>query len=836
MDGQFGPSPKEQPAPDEGLRTGILDVVAALGDSITAALGARARTILTALVEYRGVSWSIGGDGDLSTVTTVPNIIKHYSKTLKGFSVSTGAENTADAKFNQAVSGAVSQTLPSQAETLISLIQNDGSINIALDWKVVTIWIGGNDLCAYCENRTQYSPERYVLNIQQTLDILQTKLPRTFVNLVQILDVTKLAPLSSPWCDLVHSVVCRCATTGSAEDRQVTSEASHMYQAAVQRLIDSGRYDNTDDFTVVLQPFVSGIALPNKASLLLDNGRASTKGHKEMAVGLWNNMYAPYFYTKKNSPAQKFGVNYASEEDGQSGSPNLLPVYLGVGVGTGVLALVVVVLVVGVVIRKRRQRKEGERIPLVYKKSIDIFIRNPQTPGMARGHLLVAIATLCSAIAVNGQDNWVASLQQAINEGLTRGYVSNTSDIQSVKPVPIPFSCEPYSLAPAQTVNELTPADIKVVAAIGDSLTAAMGARACTVLTDLIEYRGVSWSIGGDDDISISGTMPNIIKKYNPGVVGYAIKTGSEDSANARFDQAVSGAKATDLWESQISALLQRMQQDTSVNMQTDWKIITVFVGGNDLCDFCEDQATYSAANYAAHIKNVLDLIKANFPRTFVNLVHTLDVTEVGKLRGLWCDLVHSFVCKCGTTGSEADVAMTKQAATDYRTALEDLINTGRYEADDFTVVIQPFSMGMTPPLNTDGEPDKSYFAPDCFHFSTKGHKEMAVGLWNNMVQPLGHKAQTWIPGEALQCPSPSAPYFYTKSNSPALGADRSQGVAGNMAGSSLGAVVGVGAGVIVLLVAIGLIGFGVSKLKGKKEAVSVRMHNVQQHEKTRLL
>ena len=56
------------------------------------------------------------------------------------------------------------------------------------------------------------------------------------------------------------------------------------------------------------------------------------------------------------------------------------------------------------------------------------------------------------------------------------------------------------------------------------------------------------------------------------------------------------------------------------------------------------------------------------------------------------------------------------------------------------------------------------------------------------------------------------------------------------MAGSSLGAVVGVGAGVIVLLVAIGLIGFGVSKLKGKKEAVSVRMHNVQQHEKTRLL
>ena len=160
-------------------------------------------------------------------------------------------------------------------------------------------------------------------------------------------------------------------------------------------------------------------------------------------------------------------------------------------------------------------------------------------------------------------------------------------------------------------MNELTPADIKVVAAIGDSLTvsifmhalqtarafplfsppriqAAMGAKACTVLTDLVgvqgrvlEVRGVIerhanivtcdvTSIGGDGDVSSTGTMPSephvyshayhlshfhhppipthpppdIIKEYNPNVVGYAIKTGSETSANANLDQAVSGAIA----------------------------------------------------------------------------------------------------------------------------------------------------------------------------------------------------------------------------------------------------------------------------------------------------
>ena len=70
---------------------------------------------------------------------------------------------------------------------------------------------------------------------------------------------------------------------------------------------------------------------------------------------------------------------------------------------------------------------------------------------MDRGYFLVAFVSLCLAIAVNGQGktwllqdivplrtnflcvaNWVDNLQQAINEGLQLGYVSNTSNVQSV--------------------------------------------------------------------------------------------------------------------------------------------------------------------------------------------------------------------------------------------------------------------------------------------------------------------------------------------------------------------------------------------------------------------
>lgn len=35
------------------------------------------------------------------------------------------------------------------------------------------------------------------------------------------------------------------------------------------------------------------------------------------------------------------------------------------------------------------------------------------------------------------------------------------------------------------------------------------------------------------------------------------------------------------------------------------------------------------------------------------------------------------------------------------------------------------------------GKIDMSFFTPDCFHFTMKGHEELAKGLWNNMVNDI---------------------------------------------------------------------------------------------------
>jgi hypothetical protein len=90
------------------------------------------------------------------------------------------------------------------------------------------------------------------------------------------------------------------------------------------------------------------------------------------------------------------------------------------------------------------------------------------------------------------------------------------------------FDCNTQTLAKGfdvpKSVHELRPGDINVVAAMGDSITAACGADADTVIGLMTEYRERSWSIGGRDDLEQIVTMPNILKKFNPQLKGASMR------------------------------------------------------------------------------------------------------------------------------------------------------------------------------------------------------------------------------------------------------------------------------------------------------------------------
>ncbi|KAK5880055.1 hypothetical protein CesoFtcFv8_023122 [Champsocephalus esox] len=63
------------------------------------------------------------------------------------------------------------------------------------------------------------------------------------------------------------------------------------------------------------------------------------------------------------------------------------------------------------------------------------------------------------------------------------------------------------------------------------------------------------------------------------------------------------------------------------------------------------------------------------------------------------------------------------------------------------------------------GKIDMTFFTHDCFHFTIKGHEELAKGLWNNMFQPEGRKmmVSSFSDPISLICPPMEHPYIFTR-------------------------------------------------------------------------
>ncbi|KAJ7988820.1 hypothetical protein DPEC_G00313160 [Dallia pectoralis] len=86
------------------------------------------------------------------------------------------------------------------------------------------------------------------------------------------------------------------------------------------------------------------------------------------------------------------------------------------------------------------------------------------------------------------------------------------------------FHCPDMKPSPTvpTSVEFVKPADIKVIAALGDSLTTALAANGSSILSLPFEFRHVSWSIGGYGSYDDAITLANILKLFNPMLLGPA--------------------------------------------------------------------------------------------------------------------------------------------------------------------------------------------------------------------------------------------------------------------------------------------------------------------------
>lgn len=214
------------------------------------------------------------------------------------------------------------------------------------------------------------------------------------------------------------------------------------------------------------------------------------------------------------------------------------------------------------------------------------------------------------------------------------------------------FFCDARYGARSKTVptnvHLLTPGDIDVVAALGDSLTVGLNANARNLFQIGSEDRGLSWSIGGQDTWRQVLTLPNILKVYNPKIYGYSLN--DPPGRNSGFNFAVSSSVSSHA-VNQAMTLVAKLTNDRNVDFRNHWKLITYMTGGNDFCSgICRQHDTNVILNNAARdLIATLRILKANLPRTLVNVVLPPNVDILTKLKGapLQCGIIHTIACPC---------------------------------------------------------------------------------------------------------------------------------------------------------------------------------------------
>ena len=78
-----------------------------------------------------------------------------------------------------------------------------------------------------------------------------------------------------------------------------------------------------------------------------------------------------------------------------------------------------------------------------------------------------------------------------------------------------------------------------------------------------------------------------------------------------------------------------------------------------------------------------------------------------------------------------------KQVFAQYSNYTNNVVMLDKWNGrDDFTVVVQPMFQELKLFRTPDGKIDLTYFAPDCFHFSAKGHGKLKIKKSSTIGRP----------------------------------------------------------------------------------------------------
>jgi len=286
-------------------------------------------------------------------------------------------------------------------------------------------------------------------------------------------------------------------------------------------------------------------------------------------------------------------------------------------------------------------------------------------------------------------------------------------------------------------VDNLQPHDFKCFGAIGDSITAGFSLKSDTPYHSILEQRGSSFPIGGDDGET---TIPNLFEKYgaqktcssvNSDFIGDKSKYKPNDFCNS----AISGAVSTSL-EKQVSHLLEELEKNNCINK---WKFITVFIGSNDICEICLKDYDEWLYTYTLNLNHTINRLFQNTKNTYINLITNLNVGQLKKFANEKCNLIHNIINECpcilGRDFRQGNLELAEKFRAEINRDLYYI--AGLYKSPYFRVSINPIVEELE-------IPDETYLSKlDCFHPNEKSHRLLALHTWKNLFLPIDNRSRT---------------------------------------------------------------------------------------------
>ncbi|CAG9534854.1 unnamed protein product [Cercopithifilaria johnstoni] len=292
--------------------------------------------------------------------------------------------------------------------------------------------------------------------------------------------------------------------------------------------------------------------------------------------------------------------------------------------------------------------------------------------------------------------------------------------------------------------GDLSPEDIGIIAAMGDSLATGKG---LWPQTD-IEFRGAAFPIGGDATIDGLVTIANILREFNDKLVGVSHGMGTKfQLPYHQLNVAESGASSSSI-PLQAKELVKRLKALREVDVNNEWTMVIITIGTDEICKVCE------APDYNALLESLL-ILNQGIQNALVILLGPIHISFSHQREA---NLLKS---RCACSKKKSDEFM-KELSREWTKAFAQL----QAHFEQPLIKRQKFGVLALPILTITSRYPSSLFIPNLPLLNRKGHSYATKWLWNRlMTGPTYNLSLAVLSQDSYYCPSMGCPYFRTPAN-----------------------------------------------------------------------